>query len=129
MAPKRRRSFDPEVFLTKINNGHGVSKYRKGQIIFSQGDSADAVFYVQKGKVKLTVVSEQGKEAVIAILSTGDFFGEGCLAGQAQRIATVTAMMDAVIARLERPAIIEVIHQEPAFAELNRPGFFGGHFV
>ena len=118
MAPKRRRSFDPEVFLTKINNGHGVSKYRKGQIIFSQGDSADAVFYVQKGKVKLTVVSEQGKEAVIAILSTGDFFGEGCLAGQAQRIATVTAMMDAVIARLERPAIIEVIHQEPAFAEL-----------
>ncbi len=118
MAPKRRPSFDPKVFLARIDNGRGVSKYRKGQIIFSQGDPADAVFYVQKGKVKLTVVSEQGKEAVIAILGTDDFFGEGCLAGQAQRIATVTAMTDAVIARLEKPAIIRVIHQEPAFAEL-----------
>jgi CRP/FNR family transcriptional regulator, cyclic AMP receptor protein len=118
MAPKRRPSFDPKAFLAKIDNGLGAGKYRKGQIIFSQGDPADAVFYVQKGKVKLTVVSEQGKEAVIAILGTDDFFGEGCLAGQAQRIATVTAMTDAVIARLEKPAIIRVIHQEPAFAEL-----------
>src|SRR5579862_8728342 len=117
MAPKRRPSFDPKAFLAKIDNGLGAGKYRKGQIIFSQGDPADAVFYVQKGKVKLTVVSEQGKEAVIAILGTDDFFGEGCLAGQAQRIATVTAMTDAVIARLEKPAIIRVIHQEPAFSE------------
>src|SRR5579863_736699 len=118
MVHKRRPSFDPKVFLAKIDIGRGVSKYRKGQIIFSQGDPADAVFYVQKGKVKLTVVSEQGKEAVIAILGTDDFFGEGCLAGQAQRIATVTAMTDAIIARLEKPAIVQVIHQEPAFAEL-----------
>ena len=76
------------------------------------------MFYIQKGKAKLTVVSEQGKEAVIAILSTDDFFGEGCLAGQQQRIATVTTMTDAIIARLEKAAIIKVIHEEPAFSEL-----------
>jgi CRP/FNR family transcriptional regulator, cyclic AMP receptor protein len=94
------------------------SKYPKGQVVFSQGDAGDAVFYIQKGKAKLTVVSEQGKEAVIAILGTDEFFGEGCLAGQAQRIATVTTMTDSVIARLEKSAIIRVIHQEPAFSEL-----------
>ena len=110
--------FDPKDFLARIGKGRSIGKYRKGQIVFSQGDAADAVFYIQKGKAKLTVVSEQGKEAVIAILSVGEFFGEGCLAGQAQRIATVTAMTDAVIARLEKPAIVEVIHQEPAFSEM-----------
>ena len=110
--------FDPKDFLARIGKGRSIGKYRKGQIVFSQGDSADAVFYIQKGKAKLTVVSEQGKEAVIAILSVGEFFGEGCLAGQAQRIATVTAMTDAVIARLEKPAIVQVIHQEPAFSEM-----------
>jgi CRP-like cAMP-binding protein len=87
-------------------------------VVFSQGDPGDAVFYIQKGKAKLTVVSEQGKEAVIAILGTDEFFGEGCLAGQMQRIATVTAMADSVIARLEKAAIIDVIHREPAFSEL-----------
>ena len=100
-AAKRRRSFDPKSFLAKIGEGRGIAKYRKDQIIFSQGDAADAVFYVQKGKVKLTVVSEQGKEAVIAILGADEFFGEGCLAGQAQRIATVKTMTDAVISRLQ----------------------------
>ena len=118
MATKQRRLFDTKSFLAKVGDGHGVGKYRKEQIIFSQGDPADAVFYVQKGKVKLTVVSEQGKEAVIAILGTDDFFGEACLAGQAQRIATVTAMTDFVIARLEKAAIVRVIHQEPAFSEM-----------
>ena len=83
---------------------------------FRKATPADAVFYIQKGKVKLTVVSEQGKEAVIAILGTDEFFGEGCLAGQAQRIATVTTMTDSVIVRLEKAAIIQVIHQEPAFS-------------
>ncbi len=117
MATKRRSSFDPKVFLAKIGDGHAVSKYRKDQIIFSQGDPADAVFYVQRGKVKLTVISEQGKEAVIAILGTNEFFGEGCLAGQTQRIATVAAMTDSVITRLEKAAIIQVIHQEPTFSE------------
>jgi len=77
-----------------------MGKYRKGQVVFSQGDAGDAVFYVQKGKVKVTVVSERGKEAVVAILGTDDFFGEGCLAGQALRISTVTTMADSVIARI-----------------------------
>jgi len=118
MATKRRRSFDTKSFLARVGNGRSIGKYRKGQVIFSQGDAGDAVFYIQKGKAKLTVVSEQGKEAVIAILGTDEFFGEGCLAGQAQRIATVTAMADSVIARLEKSAIIDVIHREPAFSEL-----------
>ena len=118
MATKRRRAFNTKSFLARVGNGRSIGKYRKGQVVFSQGDSADAVFYIQKGKAKLTVVSEQGKEAVIAILGTDEFFGEGCLAGQAQRIATVTAMADSVIARLEKAAIIDVIHREPAFSEL-----------
>jgi len=95
-----------------------MGKYRKGQVIFSQGDAGDAVFYVQKGKVKVTVVSEQGKEAVVAILGTDEFFGEGCLAGQALRISTVTTMTDSVIARIEKATITRVIHQEPMFAEM-----------
>jgi CRP/FNR family cyclic AMP-dependent transcriptional regulator len=118
MATKRRRSFDAKSFLARVGDGRSISKYRKSQIVFSQGDPGDAVFYIQKGKAKLTVVSEQGKEAVIAILGADEFFGEGCLAGQAQRIATVTAMSDSVIARLEKAAIIRVIHEEPAFSEL-----------
>src|ERR1700685_869286 len=99
MATKRQRSFDTKSFLARVGNGRSIGKYRKGQIVFSQGDSGDAVFYIQKGKAKLTVVSEHGKEAVIAILGTDEFFGEGCLAGQAQRIATVAALTDSVIAR------------------------------
>ena len=93
-------------------------RYRKDQIVFSQGDPADAVFYIQKGKVKVTVVSEQGKEAVVAILGTNEFFGEGCLAGQPRRIATVAAMTDSIIMRLEKAAIVRVIHEEPAFSEM-----------
>jgi CRP-like cAMP-binding protein len=86
--------------------------------VFAQGDPADAVFYIQKGKVKVTVISEQGKEAVVAILAADEFFGEGCLAGQAQRIATAAAMTESVIVRLEKAAIVRVIHQEPAFSEM-----------
>jgi CRP/FNR family cyclic AMP-dependent transcriptional regulator len=117
MANKSQPAFDPQSFLAKIGDGRSIGKYRKDQIIYSQGDAADAVFYVQKGKVKLTVVSEQGKEAVIAILGTDEFFGEGCLAGQAQRIATVRVMTDSVIVRLDKTAIVRVIHEEPAFSE------------
>src|SRR5271170_1729567 len=117
MATKRRRAFDTKSFLARVGDGRSIGKYRKGQVVFSQGDTAEAVFYLQEGKAKLTVVSEQGKEAVIAILGADEFFGEGCLAGQAQRIATVTAMTDSVIARLEKAAIIKVIHQEPAFSK------------
>jgi CRP-like cAMP-binding protein len=92
MAKKRQSSFNTKSFLARVGNGRSIGKYRKGQIVFSQGDPGDAVFYIQKGKAKLTVVSEQGKEAVIAILGADDFFGEGCLAGQPRRIATVTTI-------------------------------------
>ena len=101
-----------------VGEGRGIGEYHKGEIVFSQGDPADAVFYIQSGKVKVTVVSEQGKEAVVAMLGTNDFFGEGCLAGQARRIATVATIMDSVIVRLEKAAIVRVIHQEPAFSEM-----------
>ena len=118
MPIKRRPSFNPKSFLAKVGEGRSLGKYRKEQIVFSQGDLADAVFYIQKGKVKLTVVSEQGKEAVVAILGTNEFFGEGCLAGQVQRMASVATMTDSIIVRLEKAAIVRVIHQEPAFSEM-----------
>lgn len=118
MAIKGGRSFNPKTFLAKVGEGRTIVRYRKDQIVFSQGDPADAVFYIQRGKAKVTVVSQQGKEAVVAMLGTDEFFGEGCLAGQAQRIATVTAVTESVIMRLEKAAIIRVIHQEPAFSEV-----------
>ncbi len=117
LRKKGKVSFDPKAFLAKVGEGKSISKYRNGQIVYSQGDTADAVFYMQSGKVKKSVVSEQGKEAVVTIFGMDAFFGEGCLAGQAQRLATVTAMTDSVIVRLEKSAIIQVIHQEPAFSE------------
>jgi CRP/FNR family transcriptional regulator, cyclic AMP receptor protein len=113
-----RPSFNPKSFLAKVGEGRSIGRYSKDRIVFSQGYPADAVFYIQKGKVKLTVVSEQGKEAVVAILGTNEFFGEGCLAGQMQRIATVATMTESVIVRLEKAAIVRVIHQEPAFSEI-----------
>jgi CRP/FNR family transcriptional regulator, cyclic AMP receptor protein len=118
MAIKHRPSFDPKSFLAKIGEGRSIGKYHKGQIVFSQGDPANAVFFLQKGKAKVTVVSEHGKEAVVAILGINEFFGEACLAGQTQRIATVTSMAESAIVRLEKAAIVRVIHQEPAFAEM-----------
>ena len=124
MATKSRPSFDPKSFLAMVGEGRSIGVYRKDQIVISQGDPADAVFYIQSGKVKLTVVSEQGKEAVVAMLGTNDFFGEGCLAGQARRIATVLTMMDSVIVRLEKAAIVRVIHREPAFS-----GMFIAHLL
>jgi CRP-like cAMP-binding protein len=118
MAPKRRPLFDPKSFLAKVGEGRSIERFGRGKTVFAQGDPADAVFYIQKGKAKVTVVSEQGKEAVVAILGTNEFFGEGCLAGQAQRIATVKTMTDCVIMRLEKAAVVEVIHREPAFSEM-----------
>ena len=118
MAVKRRPLFDPKSFLAKVGEGRSIERYGKDQTVFSQGDPADAVFYIQKGKAKVTVVSEQGKEAVVAILGTNEFLGEGCLAGQAQRIATVTTMADSVIMRLEKIAVVDVIHREPVFSEM-----------
>jgi CRP-like cAMP-binding protein len=118
MATKRKPSFDPKVFLSKVGEGRSIAKFRKDQVVFSQGEDADAVFYIQKGKVKLIVISPQGKEAVVAILGAEDFFGEGCLAGQRHRIATVVAMTDSVIVRLNKSAIVEIIHRQPAFSEM-----------
>jgi CRP-like cAMP-binding protein len=115
---RTRQSFDPKSFLAKIGEGRSIANYRKDQTVFLQGDSADAVFYIQKGKVKVTVVSEQGKEAIVAFLGADEFFGEACLAGQAQRIATVTAIADSIIMRLEKAALVNVIHREPAFSEM-----------
>jgi CRP/FNR family cyclic AMP-dependent transcriptional regulator len=118
MAKKRRPTFDPKSFLAEVGEGRTVSQYRKDQIVFSQGDPADAVFYILKGKVKVTVVSDQGKEAVVAILGAGEFCGEGCLAGQARRIATVRAMTECTIMRLQKTSIVRVLHDEPAFSEM-----------
>ena len=115
---KNQNAFDPKSFLAKVGEGRSIGTHRKGQVIFSQGDAADAVFYIQKGKAKVTVVSEQGKEAVVAILGADEFFGETCLAGQAQRIATVVTMTDSVIVRLDKSAIVRLIHEEPAFSEM-----------
>src|SRR6202035_743842 len=113
-----KASFDPKVFLAKVGEGKTISKYRKDQIVFSQGRVADAVFYIQQGKVKLTVVSEQGKEAVVAIVVPGHFFGEGCLNGHPLHIATARAIDECVITRIEKATMITSMHNEPEFSEL-----------
>jgi CRP/FNR family transcriptional regulator, cyclic AMP receptor protein len=118
MKRKGKLSFDPKQFLAKVGKGKTISKYRKDQIVFSQGQIADAVFYIQQGKVRLTVVSEQGKEAVIAILEPGHFFGEGCLNGHPLRIATTRAIDECVITRIEKATMMATIHGEPDFSEL-----------
>ena len=118
MRKRGEAPFDPKTFLAKVGEGKTISKYRKDQIVFSQGQIADAVFYIQQGKVKLTVISEQGKEAVIAILGPGDFFGEGCLNGHPLRIATTRAIDECVITRLEKTAMIATLHNETDFSEL-----------
>ena len=118
MKRKAKLPFDPKVFLAKVSGGRSISDCRKDQIVFRQGDPSDAVFYIQSGKAKKTVVSEQGKEAVVALLDAGDFCGEGCLAGEALRLSTVSALTKCVIARISKADITQVIHEEPAFAEL-----------
>jgi CRP/FNR family transcriptional regulator, cyclic AMP receptor protein len=114
-APSR---FDPMLFLAEAGKGRARTDYQKDQVIFSQGDPADAVFYVQKGKIKLTVVSREGKEAVVAILGTGDFFGEGCLAGQPLRMGSAITMSECSIMRLEKAGVIRLLHDQPGFSEL-----------
>jgi CRP/FNR family cyclic AMP-dependent transcriptional regulator len=118
MAIKRRPSFDPQSFLPKVGDSGSVGQYRKGQVVFSQGDPADAVFYLQSGEVKVSVASEDGKKVVVAIHGANAFFGECCLAGQTRRMGTVTSMTDAVIIRLEKAAILRMIHDDPAFSEM-----------
>jgi CRP/FNR family cyclic AMP-dependent transcriptional regulator len=113
---ERSAGFDPRNFLIKIEVGKSKLEYAKGDTVFSQGDSADAVFYIQNGKVKLTVVSKSGKEAVVAILAEGSFFGEGCLAGQALRMATASTLQRSVILRVNKSVILGLIHRDAEFA-------------
>jgi CRP/FNR family transcriptional regulator, cyclic AMP receptor protein len=110
--------FDPKAFLSKVGTGKTILEFEKNQQVFGQGDVADAVFYIQKGSVKLTVLSEHGKEAVVGILEPGQFFGEGCLNGHPLRIATTTAMEQCVITSITKEAMIATLHNEPKFSEL-----------
>jgi CRP/FNR family cyclic AMP-dependent transcriptional regulator len=114
----KKAAFDAKVFLTTPSRGRTISKYRKDEVIYSQAEPADAVFYIKKGKVKIVVASKEGKEAVIAILGKDEFFGEGCLNAQSQRLATARAMTESAVLRVEKAEMIRVLHDEPTFAEL-----------
>jgi len=115
---KTKKPFDVHVFLRTVDGGRTVATYVKNEIVYSQGDPADSVLYIQKGKVKVSVVSEQGKEAVVALHEGGDFFGEGCLSGQPRRLATVAAMMDSVVTRIDKASIARVLREEPTFSAM-----------
>jgi CRP-like cAMP-binding protein len=117
MAKKAKPAFDLNAFLTTADGGRTVATYKKGGAVFAQAEPADAVFYIQKGKVKIAVTSDQGKEAIVAILGTGDFFGEGCLIGQPLRLAAATAMTDCTIMRMDKPTMVRVLHEEPMLAD------------
>jgi len=118
MKRKGKSPFDPQRFLAKIGQGRTPADYPQNQKIFLQGDPADAVFYVHSGKVTLTVVSKQGKEAIVGIFEAGDFFGEGCLAGQQRRMASASALTACSVVRLEKTAAMRIIQREPEFASL-----------
>ena len=117
-AAEKGIKFDPKTFLSTIDGGRKIADSSKKQKIFVQGDSSDAVFYIQKGKVKLTVVSKSGKEATIGILNEGDFFGEGCLTGQPLRLCSATAMTDCSVMRIDKKAMMDVLHREHAFSDV-----------
>src|SRR6202162_6206155 len=117
-AAKKLSTFDPKTFLSTINGGRKIEPFPKKQTIFAQGDSSDAVFYIQEGKVKLTVVSKVGKEATIGILNKGDFFGEGCLTGQPLRLCSATAMTDCSVMKISKKSMNDVLHREHAFSDM-----------
>jgi len=110
--------FDPQAFLAKVGKGKSVSTFRKTASVFSQGDKADTVFYIQQGRVKVVVVSEQGKEAIVGILESGQFFGEGCLSVQQFRLSTTTALEDCVITAITKTAMLAALHAESSFSEV-----------
>ncbi len=118
MAKTKKLSFNVETFLNTVDGGRSLARYRKNQKIFNQGDPADAAFYLQEGKVKVCVISKRGKEAVVALHGKGDFFGEGCLSGQPLRLATVMAMTECVVMRLEKKTMVDVIRAQPKFSEM-----------
>jgi CRP/FNR family cyclic AMP-dependent transcriptional regulator len=118
MARKAKTIFDPKTFLATVNHGRTVSTYPRDAIVFQQAGPADAVFYIRKGRIKIVVASEQGKETVVAVLGAGEFFGEGCLIGQPLRLATATAMVDSEVLRVGKAEMIHVLHEEPSFGEL-----------
>jgi CRP/FNR family cyclic AMP-dependent transcriptional regulator len=118
VAAKKLSKFDIKTFLSTIDGGRKIEAFPKKQPIFVQGDSSDAVFYIQEGKVKLTVVSKTGKEAAIGILNKGDFFGEGCLTGQPLCLCSATAMTDCSVMRIDKTYMMEVLHREHAFSDM-----------
>ena len=118
MESRKEPSFDPQIFLAKVGKGRTIIEYRKNHTILTQGEVADALYYIQDGKIKISVVSQQGKEAIIGMLGPADFFGEGCVAGQRIRTTTATVLADCVIVRIEKDAAIQVIHDEPEFSAL-----------
>jgi CRP/FNR family transcriptional regulator, cyclic AMP receptor protein len=118
MQGEGKLPFDPKIFLAKVEAGKTRVQLRRRQTAFSQGDPADAVFYIQKGKIELRVLSQQGKEAILAILGVGEFFGEGCLVGQPLRMTTAVAATECSVMRLDKSAMIAVLHKEPVFSTL-----------
>jgi CRP/FNR family cyclic AMP-dependent transcriptional regulator len=118
MPGNTNQAFEPKEFLAKVGEGKTILEFRRDQIVFAQGDVADTVFYIQKGRVKVVVISEQGKEAVVGILGPGQFFGEGCMNGHALRIATTTAMEECLITAIAKTAMLTALHDEPKFSEL-----------
>ena len=110
--------FDTQAFLTSAGIGRSTAKYSAKRNVFQQGDPADAVFYIRSGEIKLVVVSEHGKEGVIAMLRAGDFFGEGCLAGQALHMASAVATTESSIVRIEKDTMVRVLHEEPKLSEM-----------
>jgi CRP/FNR family transcriptional regulator, cyclic AMP receptor protein len=118
MSNENEIEFDPKIYLAKAEGGRTITHYAAGQTVYSQGDLASAVFFINVGQVKISVVSEQGKEAVVALAGRDEFFGEGCLAGQTRRMATATAVSECEIMRIDKKAILRVLHEEPAFSEM-----------
>jgi CRP/FNR family transcriptional regulator, cyclic AMP receptor protein len=118
MAKAAQALFDPKEFLAIVGEGKTILEFRKDQVVFAQGDVADTVFYIQKGRVKVVVISEQGKEAVVGIFGAGQFFGEGCMNGHALRIATTTAMEDCLVTVITKAAMLAVLHDQPKFSEM-----------
>jgi CRP/FNR family transcriptional regulator, cyclic AMP receptor protein len=118
LVKSARRQFDPQAFLANVGTGKTILTYRKGRIIYAQGEEADKIFYIQSGKVKVTVVSEQGKEAVVGLLEAGQFFGEGCLHGQTLRVGTARAIEECLVTSITRKAMLAALRKEPRFAEL-----------